>query len=33
MTIASISPAPTPPDTAREARLRDAALRLEAGFL
>ena len=33
MTIASISPAPPPPDTAREARLRDAALRLEAGFL
>lgn len=32
MNVAPIPPAP-PPDTASDARLRDAALRLEAGFL
>lgn len=33
MTVAPILPAPPAPDTDRDARLRHAALRLEAGFL
>jgi Rod binding domain-containing protein len=33
MIPAPVSPIPPPTDTARDARLRDAAVRLEAGFL
>jgi Rod binding domain-containing protein len=33
MIAAPLSPTPPPPDAARDARLRDAAIRLEASFL